>query len=62
MPAFLETKKTDYPTVRAQQHIFEKKCIEVCSQHFHASFGTFFVRIDQLFEEQRIFEECMKAE
>ena len=46
-------------TVHVEQNIFEKTHIEVCSPYLHASFGTFFVEIDQLFEAQWAFEECL---
>ena len=49
------------PTVHVQQNIFEKSFIEVGSSHLYASFGTFCVQIDQLFEAQWVFEKCMKT-
>ena len=42
-------------TVYAQQTIFEKNLIEVCSPHLYASFGTFCVKIGRLFVAQRVF-------
>ena len=38
---------------------FEIALIEVCSSHLHASFSTFCDQIDQLFEAQWVFEECL---
>ena len=35
-----------------QTNIFEKTLLKVCSSHLSASFGTFCVQIDQLFEAQ----------
>ena len=35
------------PTVHVPQNIFEKTLIEVGSSHLYASFGTFWVQIDQ---------------
>ena len=35
------------PTARVQQYFFEKALIEVGSSHLYASFGTFYVQIDQ---------------
>ena len=44
------------PTAHVQQTFFEKTPIEVCSPHLYASFGTFYVKISQLFELQWVFE------
>ena len=44
------------PTVRVQQDIFEKTLVEDSSSHLYASFGTFCVQIDQLFEAQWDFK------
>ena len=44
------------PTVHVQQNIFEKTLLEVGSSHLYASFGTFCVQIDQLFETQWDFK------
>ena len=44
------------PTAQAQQTIFEKTLIEVCSPHLYASFGTFCVQIGQLFVAQWVFK------
>ena len=49
------------PTVHALQNIFEKTLIEVGSSHIYVSFGTFCVKIGQLFEAQTVFEKCMKT-
>ena len=40
---------TTHPSY-TKKHFFEKTLIEFCSPHLYASIGTFFVKIDQLFE------------
>ena len=40
---------------------FWKTLIEVGSSHIYASFGTFWVKIGQLFEAQWVFEKCLKT-
>ena len=45
-----------------QQNIFEEALIEVCSPHLYASFGIFCAKIGQLFEAQRVFEECLEID
>ena len=47
--------------IHVQQNIFEKNLLEVGSSHIYASFGTFCVQIDQLFEAQWVSEKCMKT-
>ena len=43
--------------------LFLKKIpTEVRSPYLHASFGTFYVQIGQLFEAQWVFEEYMKID
>ena len=50
------------PTAPIQQNIFGKTSIEACSLHLYASFGTFYVKIDQLLEAQWVFEVCLKID
>ena len=38
--------------IHVQQNIFEQTLIEVVILHLYASFGTFYLQIDQLFEAQ----------
>ena len=40
------------PTAYVQKNIFGKSPIKVCTPHLYASFGTFYVKIGQLFEAQ----------
>ena len=44
-------------TAHVQQNIFGKTLIEVCSLHLYASFGTFCVKIGQIFAAQRVFKQ-----
>ena len=49
-------------TVRVQQNIFEHTLIEVGGLILYASFGTFCVQMDQLFESQWAFEEYLSMD
>ena len=40
---------------------FWNNSTELGSSHIYASFGTFCVRIGQLFEAQWVFKKCMKT-
>ena len=58
LPESMHMYWTDFrqPTVHFQQIIFEITFIEVGSSHLYASFGTFWVQIDQSFEAQENFK------
>ena len=50
------------PSVRVQQNIFEQTLTKVVNLNLYASFGTFCVQTDQLFESQWAFEKWLNID
>ena len=49
-------------TVNFYENTFEKLRRKICSPNIYASFGTFCVKIGQLFESQWAFQECLNID